>query len=256
MEEKHPQYINSIIRAVKILELYGKLNTQYLGIAEISNELKLQRTTTFNIVKTLLHEGWLVQDSPNGKYRLGTRILQVSAMVTRNTSTEDMIQEEMHRLRDMYNEDVVLTKMIDGIPVCVEKVQSSNVLRIESKVGRAGNLLKGSTGKTLFAWQPEKFINSVLDAGFADSPKGTEEKESLRAELQKIREQGFCVSISEQNEGVASVSVPIRDKSGYAVYSLAVIGEEKRVKQKNMEEIAKVLMDSARGLEGARSQTE
>ena len=57
MEEKHPQYINSIIRAVKILELYGKLNTQYLGIAEISNELKLQRTTTFNIVKTLLHEG-------------------------------------------------------------------------------------------------------------------------------------------------------------------------------------------------------
>ena len=43
MEEKHPQYINSIIRAVKILELYGKLNTQYLGIAEISNELKLQR---------------------------------------------------------------------------------------------------------------------------------------------------------------------------------------------------------------------
>ena len=130
------------------------------------------------------------------------------------------------------------------------------VLRIESKVGRAGNLLKGSTGKTLFAWQPEKFINSVLDAGFADSPKGTEEKESLRAELQKIREQGFCVSISEQNEGVASVSVPIRDKSGYAVYSLAVIGEEKRVKQKNMEEIAKVLMDSARGLEGARSQTE
>ena len=146
--------------------------------------------------------------------------------------------------------------MIDGIPVCVEKVQSSNVLRIESKVGRAGNLLKGSTGKTLFAWQPEKFINSVLDVGFADSPKGTEEKESLRAELQKIREQGFCVSISEQNEGVASVSVPIRDKSGYAVYSLAVIGEEKRVKQKNMEEIAKVLMDSARGLEGARSQTE
>ena len=60
----------------------------------------------------------------------------------------------------------------------------------------------------------------------------------------------------EENEGVASVSVPIRDKSGYAVYSLAVIGEEKRVKQKNMEEIAKVLMDSARGLEGARSQTE
>ena len=49
MADKQPQYINSIIRALNILELYGKLNTQYLGIAEICKELGLQKTTVFNI---------------------------------------------------------------------------------------------------------------------------------------------------------------------------------------------------------------
>lgn len=52
MQEKEPQYINSIIRATAILELYEKLNVQYLGIAEISKELGIQKTTVFNIVKT------------------------------------------------------------------------------------------------------------------------------------------------------------------------------------------------------------
>ena len=82
MQEKEPQYVNSIIRATAILELYEKLNVQYLGIAEISKELGIQKTTVFNIVKTLVHQGWLIQDNPNGKYRLGTRILRVSTMIT------------------------------------------------------------------------------------------------------------------------------------------------------------------------------
>ena len=66
--------------------------------------MKLQRTTTFNIVKTLLHEGWLVQDSPNGKYRLGTILLHgFTAAGHQKYFTEKMILEEMHQLRDMYN---------------------------------------------------------------------------------------------------------------------------------------------------------
>ncbi len=252
MPEKEPQYINSIIRATNILELYSKLNVQYLGIAEISKELGLQKTTTFNIVKTLLRQNWLVQDTPNGKYKLGTRILRVSTMVTRNITTEDLILQEMHRLRDLYNEDVVLTAMVDGVPICVEKVQSTNVLRIESKVGRVSNLIRGSTGKALFAWQSEDFIEATLNQTFPATAHGEREKEKIRQELKKIRDQGYCISVSEQNEGVASVSVPIRNSGGRAIYSLAVLGEEKRMHQKGMEAIRMEAMETARRLEAER----
>lgn len=248
MQEKEPQYINSIMRATAILELYEKLNVQYLGIAEISKELKIQKTTTFNIVKTLMHQGWLVQDNPNGKYKLGTRILRVSTMITRNIRTEDLIVHEMHRLRDKYNEDAVLTAMVDGVPICVEKVQSANFLQIQSKVGRVGNLVRGSTGKTLLAWQPEEFIRETLDHAFPETEQGRKELEEVEAQLEVIRSQGFCISISEQDEGVASVSVPILDGKGYAAYSLAVIGEEKRMKQKGLDVIRQELMEMAKRL--------
>ncbi|MCI8455393.1 MAG: IclR family transcriptional regulator [Lachnospiraceae bacterium] len=248
MQEKEPQYINSIMRATAMLELYEKLNVQYLGIAEISRELKLQKTTTFNIVKTLMHQGWLVQDNPNGKYRLGTRILRVATMITRSITTEGLIVAEMHRLRDKYNEDAVLTAMTDGVPICVEKVQSANFLQIQSKVGRTGNLVKGSTGKTLLAWQPEAFIRETLEHTFPETDEGKRERAEVESQLKVIRSQGFCISISEQDEGVASVSVPILDGNGHAAYSLAIIGEEKRMKQKGLEVIQKELMETAKRL--------
>lgn len=252
MPKKQPQYINSIIRAIRILELYPKLNVQSLGIAEISRELDLQKTSTFNIVKTLLHQGWLVQDAPNGKYMLGTRIIQISTMITQNLTPEDLILQEMHRLRDLYNEDVVLTAMVDGIPICVEKVQSANVLRIQSRVGRMGNFIRGSTGKALFAWQPKEFIETTLNRLFDGDTQTEQGKEEILEQLRLIRQQGYCISISEQDEGVASVSVPILDANGYAVYSLSVIGEERRIQQKGMDAIREEVVSTAKRLSEER----
>ena len=46
-------------------------------------------------------------------------------MITRSITTEELIEKEMRRLRDEYNEDVVLTAMVDGVPICVEISRSS-----------------------------------------------------------------------------------------------------------------------------------
>lgn len=243
--EKSPQRINSVARAIQILELFPKLNAQYLGVSEISKALGLQKTSTFYLVKTLLSVGWLIQESPNGKYKLGSRILRVSAMVSQNVTAEEVILQEMNRLLNDYNEDVVLTAMVDGLPICVEKVHSSNMLRIQSKVGRVSNLLRGSTGKALFAWQPEEFIQDTLNEKLTNP----EEREQMQKNLEQIRRQGYCISVSEQDSGVISVAVPLRDQHGIARYSLAVIGEEKRMEAKGIDPIREDLVNTADQLE-------
>ena len=54
------EYINSILRATSILNLYRTMNVEYLGVSDISRELGLHKTTVFRIVKTLEYAGWLV----------------------------------------------------------------------------------------------------------------------------------------------------------------------------------------------------
>ncbi len=243
-ESKHPQYINSIIRATNILELYGRMYSTSLRISEISKELALQKTTVFNIVKTLVKQGWLIQDAPNGKYKLGSKVLLVSSAMIHNFSIEDRILLEMRSLRDLFNEDVVLTAMVDGLPVCVEKLQCSNVLRIQSKVGHLSNFLRGSTGKTLLAWQTEEFQDQYLESRGITG----QERKDIKRELERIRDQGYCITISEQDEGVASVAVPIMGRHGVAEYSLAIIGVENRMREKGMDHMSEKLLEVARDL--------
>ena len=47
MEEKSTQRINSVARAIQILELYPKLNAQYLGVSEISKHWGCKRHPPF-----------------------------------------------------------------------------------------------------------------------------------------------------------------------------------------------------------------
>ena len=100
----------------------------------------------------------------------------------------------------------------------------------------------------MFAWQPEEFIQETLRKIFPETEEGLQEKEQVEEQLKKIREQGYCISISEQDKGVASVAVPILNDKGHAVYSLAVIGEENRMQQKGLDAIRQELVRVARSL--------
>ena len=250
MSDNSGEYINSIIRATNILELYGKLGVQYLGVAEISKELGLHKTTVFRVVKTLEHQGWLRQDTPNGKYKLSSKIVALASSATHALSfMEDVVLEEMRDLRDEYNEDLVLTGVMDEVAVCLEKVQSTNMLRVHSRVGRTSNMLRGSTGKILLAFLPEEKIQTILNKGFTDSPEDQEERRRLEEALVKIREDRFCSTTSEQDPGITSMAVPVFDRDGSIRYSLAILGEENRMIQKGLDKMLSSLRQSAARLE-------
>lgn len=245
---KESDYINSIIRTTNILNLYRTLNVEQLGVTDISRELGLHKTTVFRIVKTLEHVGWLVQDYPNGKYRLGSKLIILSSIPTSTSAVDDTIQQEMRQLRNRFNEDVVLTGLFDGhLAICLEKMRANNVLHISSRVGRSIGMTRGSTGKVLLAYLPEKAQERAIRM---DSPNlSEEERRKLFQALEKIRRTGYCISTSERDEGVSSVTVPLFDRSGNIIYSLAILGEEKRMESKNMDEMLQELNQAARRIQ-------
>lgn len=237
-------HINSIIRATNILNLYRTLNVEHLGVSDISRELGLHKTTVFRIVKTLEHVGWLVQDFPNGKYKLGSKLIILSSIPMSTSAVDDTIQQEMRHLRDRFNEDVVLTGLFDGhLAICLEKMRANNVLHISSRVGRSIGMTRGSTGKVLLAYLPQEEQERAIQL---DAPDITqEERSALLLALEDIRRTRYCISTSERDEGVSSVTVPLFDCGGKILYSLGIVGEENRMKSKNLDEMIHELHASA-----------
>ncbi|MGV2448536.1 UNVERIFIED_CONTAM: helix-turn-helix domain-containing protein, partial [Bacillus sp. ATCC 13368] len=67
--------VKSAVRVVRIFELLSN-HPDGLTVKEISKELSLPQSSTFNLAATLLDEGYLQQDAVN-RYRLGAKLIQV-----------------------------------------------------------------------------------------------------------------------------------------------------------------------------------
>ena len=75
--------INSIIRAIELLNLYDK-DTKALGITELAKLMGLHKSSVHRIVKTLEYMGWLEQDPVTSKYKLGMKIMDVGSTLLKN----------------------------------------------------------------------------------------------------------------------------------------------------------------------------
>lgn len=67
--------VKSAVRVVRIFELLSN-HPDGLTVKEISKELSLPQSSTFNLAATLLDEGYLQQDAVK-RYRLGAKLIQV-----------------------------------------------------------------------------------------------------------------------------------------------------------------------------------
>ena len=72
--------IQSVDRALQILALFSH-RSPVLGVTEISRALGLSKGTVHGLIRTLLQQGFLQQDLPSRKYRLGLKIYELGIIL-------------------------------------------------------------------------------------------------------------------------------------------------------------------------------
>lgn len=63
-------------------------------------------------------------------------------------------------------------------------------------------------------------------------------REALLGELDRVRQQGFSISVSERNMGIASVAAPIFGPEGQTLAAIAVIGTVDRIGEEKARQLS------------------
>ena len=228
--------VNSVIHAIKIMELFAVKQKKYLTLSEISQSLQMHKTTVYRILRTLQTVGWVNQFEAGGKYSLGSGVLLVTAAVVYNYKRRDLIEEEMQKLSNRFNELVVLTTVRGDMGVCVDLVKPKNNLSYLVGSSYVVPFNAGATGKMLFAAQPDEVIKRVLPRLPASGNK------ALMEQIKDIRAKGYCHSEGEVDRGVAAVAVPLRLKG--EIYVMSISGLTTQLRQIGYETLRYALIDS------------
>jgi len=215
--------VPAVSRALDILELF--LDRPTLSAPQVTERLKLPRTTVHELLTTLVDRGYLetIAGAPT-RYRLGMRLFQLGSQFANRL---DLVREAQESASDVAAvcDETVHVAVLDGTSVVyVAKVDSTHPVRMVSAVGRRLPAHCTAVGKVLLASLEPADLDALLPVGVLPgmTPESITDPDRLRAELDRVRAQDVAVDDGESDSAVRCVGAPVRDHTGTVVAAMSV----------------------------------
>jgi DNA-binding IclR family transcriptional regulator len=181
--------------------------------------------------------GILSQNPETRAYSMGARVLSWAGIYNATLDLQNRAAPAIAELHQTTQETISLYILEDDERVCIQRLESTEGVRIVSRVGRRLPLYAGSAGKVMLAFLPSARQDAIInsDSLRALTSKTIVEPDLLRRELEKVREQGCAVSFGEWIEDAAGVAAPIFDRNGTVIAAISISGPVQRFHKKEVE---------------------
>ena len=236
-ESSRPSVIvRPVVNALHIMRLLASTDAG-LTAAEIASKLQINRSTCFNILKTLTDERAIQFDRGSKIYSmvLGHERWQASLVSEQQRLATARLL--MRRLSGQYSVTVSLWKRLRQDRLTLVAVEHSpTAIRIHMTEGQRVPILMGSSGRILAAHLG--LSRKVMQEGF-DKLRWQQPisfKDYL-AEVEQARERGFGIDESHYARGVTSIGAAVLDREGQPQYSVTAIMFQGQYDREAMETI-------------------
>lgn len=206
---KSPHYFSRAVgKALEVLELL-RSSPEPLSLNDISKKVRLVKSSLFRITHTLEQGGYLRKNGA-GLYELSPDASPLFARRFANRLVE-VAAGPMMRMGRECRETISLGVLMDNHIEVVHVVDSTELVRMSSVVGRILPPHASSLGKSVTAWQSESLREKLLrNYGLPYlTPKTVIDETEVRELYEKIRSQGYSTDMEETTIGGCCMATPI-----------------------------------------------
>ena len=109
-------------RVVAVLDFLAQHPHDRFGLSELARRLDLSKPTCLGIVSTLTEFGYLVRDSQDKTYRLGSALISLGHIAQESMRVNPAAREELRRLSATYGTTAALSAVVDDRITLLELV--------------------------------------------------------------------------------------------------------------------------------------
>jgi IclR family pca regulon transcriptional regulator len=222
---REPRYSQSLERGLAILGCFTP-KRQVLGIADIADELGMSRSTTHRYVITLVALGYLEQQLPGRKYRLGLRVTDLGMSALNGTGLREHAHPYLEQLRREVDFPITLGVLDGTEALVVDSLESIRRALRENPLGVSiGSRLPlycTAMGKLLLANLPGPQRNELFGSLKLNKhgPHAIKSKTDLRLELESLEALELVVDNEEFASEMFAIAVPVRNEAGEVTAAL------------------------------------
>ncbi|TAM78174.1 IclR family transcriptional regulator, partial [bacterium] len=237
--------LKTIGRGLRLLDHFAEQPWEHT-LSTLSRELGLSKAVLQRLLTALHAHGYVVQDPITRRYRLGASALRLGTLRPRLEDLRPLALEAMKGLAERTGLSCFLTAPFDDEAVCVGKVEPNVLIRVSYNVGRRHPYHAGAPGKALLAFLPAERRETLLSAELERYTDHTIiSRESLLAELARIRDDGFAISHEELAVGVSGAAAVVLDPLGEPLASVSLAGPTRDVDDAQLRARGRELVDVA-----------
>jgi IclR family transcriptional regulator, KDG regulon repressor len=239
--------IQSVNRALQILSLFS-YRKPLLGVSEISRLLNLTKPTVHALIRTLVAQGFLHQDSYTKKYRLGLKLYELGIVLGGTLEINQKATSPAHQLAKKA-QLISRVGIWDGDSMLVTLIAYPwrTDITFSHQLGPRTYAHCSAIGKAVLAFLEEQELKNYLDRTklIQITASTITSHKDLLSELKDIRERGYSIDNEETMQGLACIGAPIFEHGGSVIGSISLSGDPSVVLGNQMEYFTKELKNTA-----------
>jgi DNA-binding IclR family transcriptional regulator len=233
------------LRALRVLEALAQ-SRHALSASEVAGIIGVERTTAYRMLMTLREAGYVVRDQHQRAYRLGYKVLTLSRAMLSGSERTELIAACLREISARTGESAHYSVLERDCTVLVQRSTGTQLVTIDFQIGDRAPLHCTSIGKVLLAYQDPAAIETVIDGGLPRFARNTiTDPASLRAELRKVRAQGYAYDEMEFADDMRCVAVPVIEKDGRVTSGISLSGPASRYSRQKLRELRDCAMAAA-----------
>lgn len=191
-----------------------------MGVSRIADETKLNTSTCFNILRTLVQHD-LVQFDPLSKtYSLSLGIMDIARGATALRGDIGSVRPMMEDIANTHSVTVTVWQIVsENRKVLTLSAMNRSAVRIQMSIGQRLPILLGATGRCFAAFGD--YDRATLKKMFSEvrfrRPLSFDE---FLKQVDETRERGYAVDQGYFATGILSFSVPVLDSNNKAIAAI------------------------------------
>jgi IclR family pca regulon transcriptional regulator len=214
--QRAAHFVQSLERGLEVIRAFDAEHPE-LTLSDVARATGLTRAASRRFLLTLADLGYVRTD---GRwFSLSPRVLELGYAYLSSLTLPEVAEPHLEQLVGEVRESSSVSVLDGEDIVYVARVPVSRIMTVAISVGTRFPAYATSMGRVLLAGLADDELERYLAAVRLDrlSPRTIATPDALRAELGRVRRQGWALVDQELEEGLRSVAAPLRDRGGRVV---------------------------------------
>jgi len=246
MENNKVKSNKTISRAIDILEYIANINKP-VSMATISKELAIPKSSSFDIMHTLVEKKMLKMNEETKEFQLDIKSFEIGSAYLSRNDVHTVARPILKQLSLQTTETAFLVVENHGMIVYLDKVEGKSPTRTTCVIGSRNPMHCTGLGKAILATMPIETIRRITGGGNLEvrTSNTLTNFDDLMLNLESIRQRGYSIDNREDSDFVFCVAAPILNKDRECIAAISISTVYTSVTEENVDLFSQLITNAA-----------